>query len=284
MKKILFSTDFSKNAGDAFPIALEIAKKHGAELHLLNIIDIPTAWDFPYTDDPLLMERQALLSSENNMKEFIKPYYSNKSKDPRFFIHSFENTSVVGGILAGIEKINPDLLVVGTKGGNKLREFLIGSTAKALLKDSPIPVLAIPEESAVIDFRKVLYLSDIVEDDFLALNWLVALMTPFEPEIQVTHINTPFSQEGEKMFQQNETLMDKVNYSHLKVTNRLFNSVNEGILSLLSEVKVDLLVMLEKERMGLWDQLFHQDHIKEMEFRVHIPLLALPQLYFQNNS
>ncbi|WP_165967605.1 universal stress protein [Algoriphagus formosus] len=284
MKKILYSTDFSKNAGDAFPLALEIAKKHGAELHFLNVIDIPTAWDFPYTDDPLVMEEQALSSSEKGLEEFINTHYSNTGEDLRFFIHSFENTSVVGGILACIEKINPDLLVVGIKGSSKVRELLIGSTTKALLSESPVPVLAIPEESTVRDFNQVLYLSDIVEDDIPALNWLVKFVTPFDPEIEVTHVSTHFTKDGENMFHHKEELMEKVNYSHLKITSRLFDSINKGVFSLLSETKVDLLVMLEKEKKGFWGKLLHRDHVKQMEFRVSIPLLAIPQARFHSNS
>ena len=40
MKKILFATDFSKNAEKAFHFALKIAEKHHADLIILHVFDI----------------------------------------------------------------------------------------------------------------------------------------------------------------------------------------------------------------------------------------------------
>ena len=48
MKKILYATDFSKNAKMAFNFALRIAEKHHAELIMLHVFDIPPIWTNTY--------------------------------------------------------------------------------------------------------------------------------------------------------------------------------------------------------------------------------------------
>ena len=42
----------------------------------------------------------------------------------------------------------------------------------------------------------------------------------------------------------------------------------------MSEDDYDMLVMLEKERSGIIDKLFHQGLVSKMEFRTWIPLLS----------
>ncbi len=41
MKKILVPTDFSEQAENALKVAVQLAKKHGSEIYLLHMLEIP---------------------------------------------------------------------------------------------------------------------------------------------------------------------------------------------------------------------------------------------------
>ena len=41
MKKILVPTDFSEQAENALKVAAQLAKKHGSEIYLLHMLEIP---------------------------------------------------------------------------------------------------------------------------------------------------------------------------------------------------------------------------------------------------
>ncbi|WP_158860649.1 universal stress protein [Lunatibacter salilacus] len=278
MKKILYTTDFSKNAESAFRIALNLAKKHHAEFHLLHVFDIPTSWNYPYTAEPLEMERQAIRESKEKLTELFDRYSSDSDDELKPVYHVIENPSVVDGVLSCIDEVHPYLVVIGTKGGSKAREIIVGSTTKSLLSKSPVPVLAIPENSSVEVFEKVLYASDLYEDDIKALEQLNHIMEPFQPGISVVHISSlEANSEAKKIERFKEMLNERNLDKNIELIHYISLSIPEGLESFLSKNRFDLLVMLEKERHGLVDHLFHKDLVKKMEFRTKIPLLSFNQ-------
>jgi nucleotide-binding universal stress UspA family protein len=278
MKKILYSTDFSKNADLAFPIALKLAKKHKAEFHLLHVFDIPTSWNYPYTEEPLEMERQAIRDSEKKLKELFDLHSLDSDDELKTIYHVFENPSVVDGVLSCIHAVSPDLLVIGTKGGSKAREMIVGSTTKSLISKSPVPVLAIPESASVREFQKVIYASDLYEEDLSALEQLIHILEPFQPLILVVHISSHDANfEAKKIEWFKEMLKDRNLDKNIELIHHLSPSIAEGLKSMMSKNQFDLLVMLEKERHGIIDHLFHKDLVKKMEFRTEIPLLSFNQ-------
>ena len=48
--------------------------------------------------------------------------------------------------------------------------------------------------------------------------------------------------------------------------------------------KFDLLVMLEKERSGIIDKIFHEDLIKKMEFHTRVPLLSYNERFLLTSN
>jgi len=272
MKKILFATDFSSNANKAFEFALNLAEKHQAELIMLHVYDVQPVFGHPYaTTNPADLFRLKCENWENKLKEFFNQY--NSDIQPTYI--AIEYPSVVKGILSIIEKYQPQLVVTGTKGESPVKELLFGGTTKALVKRSPVPVLAIPEYAELNDYDKILYTSDFREVDMRALQDLVEWVRPFEPEIKVLHMSTENEFEGlEKLEWFKEMINDNVSYPaiscELVLADDIFNTLNKYM----TENDFDLLVMLEKKRNGIIDKLFHEGLVKKMEFRTWIPLLS----------
>jgi len=276
MKNILFATDFSSNANKAFNFALHMAEKHKADLIMVHVFDIKTVWTYPYTNDPFEMKIQAARSWERSLQEFFE-HYDTKVK-ARFV--AVDDDSVVQGILSVIEKFKPQLVVTGTKGKSTLKELLLGSTTKALVKRSPAPVLAVPEYAELKDYDSVLYTSDFREVDLKALQDLVEIVRPYEAEIRIMHMSTDNEYKRlEKMEWFKEIVKENVSYPaisfDLVLSDDVFNTLNKYMTS----NDFDLLVMLEKERHGIIDKLFHQGLVNKMEFRTWIPLLSYNENY-----
>jgi nucleotide-binding universal stress UspA family protein len=64
----------------------------------------------------------------------------------RYDIHLEQQPAAVG-ILQAIEHYEPDLLVMGTHGGGRLRRALVGSVANRVLHKTACDVLIVPEGS-----------------------------------------------------------------------------------------------------------------------------------------
>jgi nucleotide-binding universal stress UspA family protein len=278
MKKILYATDFSENAEKAFVQALKIARKHNADLIMLNVFDIPTSWNYPHTEDALEMERQAINESENKLKELFNKY----ANDISVKYIAAESTSIVKGIISVIKENDPGLVVIGTKGGSKVKEVIVGSTTKALINKSPVPVLAVPENAVDSYFKKVLYATDLHEEDILALQQLIALVRPFDSEITVTHVSTHSEYKGdEKMEWFKNLVKDRIAYDGITFQLLLSDNIYERLNACINQYEFNLLVMLEKERNGIIDRLFHDDLVKKMEFHSSMPLLSFNEHYLR---
>jgi universal stress protein E len=70
-----------------------------------------------------------------------------ESDDAARYDIRIEQRPAAPGILHAIEHISPDLLVMGTRGGGRLRRALIGSVANRVLHESSCDVLIVPEGS-----------------------------------------------------------------------------------------------------------------------------------------
>jgi nucleotide-binding universal stress UspA family protein len=276
MKKILYATDFSKNAERAFHFALKIAKRHESELIMLHVFDIPPIWTNTYTTDPTEMIRQTGVSWERELRELFVQY---ESKLKPIFI-AVEDSSVVKGILSVVKEHKPDLIITGVKGKSLLKEIFIGSATKALLKQSPVPLLAIPENAHYTGFNKVIYASDLQDFDLNSLEQLIEFVKPYKSEIKVVHICTEGDySDHEKMERFEDLVKENISYKHISFELLLADNIFAKLNTYVKQNEFDLMVMLEKKHTGIFERLFHEDLVWKMEFNTSIPLLSYNEQY-----
>jgi len=280
MKKILYTTDFSMNAVKAFPFALKIAEKHHADLIMLHVFDVPSVFGHQNnTIGPAEMKSQAGLRWESNLQELFEQF--NAALHPTFI--AIENNSVVKGILSVIKKKKPDLVVTGTKGKSLLKEIFVGSTTKALIKQSAAPVLAIPANADYRGFDNVLYASDFREVDLEALEQLIEFVKPYKPQIRLIHVCSTDNEYKsiEKMEWFKDLVKDNISYKNISFELLLSDRVFERLTNYLQHHDLDMMVMLEKERHGIVERLFHEDLVWKMEFHSTIPILSYNEHYIR---
>lgn len=276
MKKILFATDFSKNAEKAFHFALKIAEKHQAELIMLHVFGIPPVWGHPYISDPDEMTRQAGKSWESTLQEFFEQYDTDLK--PTFMV--IANNSISKGILSVIKDHKPDLIIAGVKGKSVLKEIFIGSATKVLLKKSPVPLLAVPERARYRGFKKVIYASDLQDFDLTSLELLIQVIKPYKPDIKVVHIcNDDQHRDHEKMQWFKHLVKKNISYKPISFELLLSKNIFAKLNTYIKENDFDLMVMLEKEHTGIFERLFHEDLVWTMEFNTSIPILSYNEHY-----
>lgn len=281
MKKILFTTDFSTNADKAFCLALNMAEKHQAELIMAHVFDVPNVYNYPLEFNPSEMKQGMI----NNWQRTLKEFFDHYDTEVKASFVAVEHPSVVKGILSIVETHKPELLVVGTRGKNRIKETLLGGTTKALLRSSPIPLMAIPETTHRKAFDKVLYASDFRVDDLLSIKKLVQLVKPYNSEIQILHIRVDSEYKALEKFEWFKALIkEHIDYEKISFEILQSDNVFNTLLDHMSQDNFDLLVMLEKERSSLIDKLFYQDLVKKMEFQTKIPLLTYNEHFLLAND
>ena len=162
IKKILYATDLSENSVHAFSYAVSLAKKYGANITFLHVLT-----EFPGEEFILNMinidtwkeikerhyseARDQLIGKKRNhvaMREVLQAF-SDEAKaveeDQTFATDEIliKNGAPAEIIIETAIERNCDLIVMGTHGRGVIADVLIGSIAKRVIKQCPIPVLVI---------------------------------------------------------------------------------------------------------------------------------------------
>lgn len=148
IKKILVAVDGSKPSLNAGNEAIDVAKKHQAELIALYVI--PSDIRYDQIDDvetpgiPRPVKGIVMTAMQGGQKYVdevkLKATESNVSVGTDVVIST---NSVVKTIVEYAEEKNIDLIVIGSKGMSGLKRMLLGSIASGVVTYAECPVLVV---------------------------------------------------------------------------------------------------------------------------------------------
>lgn len=155
IKKILVPIDFSETANNALHVAIAMANRHKAEIHLVHIVEpefYTTGINYPDTPNGTMED---LL---NQAAENIKKHKTALQKNNSLVVHTHVESGIVSNCVSkyGAEQM-VDILVMGTHGLNGWNEYFLGSNAMAIIKECECPVITIPPAFKKRTFDSILY-------------------------------------------------------------------------------------------------------------------------------
>lgn len=148
IKKILWPTDLSKNAAAALPYVTSLSEKYRAEVHLLYVVEDARQFDHIYGDarPGFLKEFQERLIEKGN--EYLdKVCEESLSHCPAYYKHITAGDPAIE-ILKAVRDLVIDMVVMATHGhgdesSGRIRHFPSGNISEKVIKNSPVPVLAV---------------------------------------------------------------------------------------------------------------------------------------------
>ena len=154
IKKILYTTDLSKNAAHAFRYAITFSKKFNAEIIILHVIEEISAearlvleayLDKEYRKDK---QRQKIASRIERIEKRLKIFCDRELKDDPEFAQKMISFDVCEGypeeeILKKVNELDCDAILMGAHEKGHAHTFL-GSVAKRVLRRARKPVFLIP--------------------------------------------------------------------------------------------------------------------------------------------
>lgn len=139
---ILVPIDFSACSLDAFRMALSMARRYGAELLLVHVVDARMLaaverLGIPVTKGQMKTVRHRIRLSFRGIMESEKGV-----KMRRLILEGSPFTEIMR--LARVQKV--DMIVMGAYGGRtgEVEKIFFGSTAEKIVRASPCPVLCVP--------------------------------------------------------------------------------------------------------------------------------------------
>jgi len=158
MKKILFPTDFSDNAQNAFKYTLHLSKLLSSSITSMHVQDGASRYH-AYLPENVMAEFRKTMSQDYEL--FLIEAQKNRSEAASVGISNLEidyelkEGKVVEAILTTAEENKTDLIVMGTKDEASLRKYLWGSNTIKVIKHGNLPVLVVPENASFRPIKKI---------------------------------------------------------------------------------------------------------------------------------
>ncbi|TVR63478.1 MAG: universal stress protein [Gemmatimonadales bacterium] len=140
-RKILVPLDGSRLAESALPLAHDLAKRSGGELHLTTVVTpLPAVRPGSGEDGPVKGWFEEERSRGKRYLAQVKARIAEET--PEVPVH----TKVISGAVLSsledrIDRIDADLVVMTTHGRGRLERVWLGSVADGLLRSAPCPII-----------------------------------------------------------------------------------------------------------------------------------------------
>jgi|GEM_PF-265092 len=276
MRAILFPTDFSDTATNAFLYAVNIAKAINAKVFILYSYLDPIL-SASHGGQPEIVG-EVLQSIEKNQHDL----FDRKSQILREIVASKNLTDVdlhflfkEGPVAQVVKKIvdqeRINLVVMGTHGESGFLTKVIGTNTVNVISTIHIPVLAVPPHAQFKDIKHVVFTTLFRENDKSALKEMLIMSKAVQAKIDCLHVIQKDhvadvllqTESWQREFPQdiNYILLDEV------------ESVENTIINYLLENNVDIFAVVKRNR-NFFDRLFTSSTSNNLTFHSKVPILV----------
>ncbi|RYG43566.1 MAG: universal stress protein [Chitinophagaceae bacterium] len=273
MKKILFPTDFSDAANNAYRYALQLAHNLDAQVVALHVYEMPV---IDYVDTPaylLDVYNTVEVASFENYKSQV-PVLKKLALD--YGMESVPVSSVllegdlVATVLSMVKEQHFDYIVMSTKGASGMKETFFGTNTASVMTDTDAIVMAVPEESAYTGINKIVFTTRFREKDMQALEKLVRIADSLNAQVDCLYVRTSGSDVKEVVLAN-----WRLRFGQHKINFHIIDSedVEGSILDFIDRHKSDMLAVLNHKR-GFFEGLFHTSLTKKLAFHSKVPVVA----------
>lgn len=146
-KVILAPTDLSEVSRKAIREGLWLAEQSGAEFHVLYVVDSPKVGEEESSNQapPSSSQQEIDAEAKRQWESFLQPLSTSDSRILSHVIHGVAWKEI--GLMA--QKLNADLIAIGTVGRSGIQGVLLGNTAEKVLDTCECSILAVKPDGFV---------------------------------------------------------------------------------------------------------------------------------------
>lgn len=146
---ILVATDFSDNSKTALKQGAFLAKQQmGSELEVVHVVDLSVgdnAWRI-LVETPEEIEEEALEEAQTKLEAFVA---ETLDELPEKITYTLRLGNPVDELLELAAGRQDPLILVGTRGASRVKEFLLGNTSRRLVRRGESSVVLVPADAPV---------------------------------------------------------------------------------------------------------------------------------------
>jgi nucleotide-binding universal stress UspA family protein len=275
MKKILFPTDFSEAANNAFVHALEFAKLVQGELVLLHTFELPVFDNqfFPENyvaiyDSVELSEFEMFKNDVPKLRAIAEAHHLDKIK----MSHRLKDGDLVVNIKGAIKEDKIDYVVMGTEGAKGWESFFLGTNTASVITNVGIPVYCVPSDVPFHKIKTIGFTTKFRKKDKKGLRAVLDLAHKAKAKVKCLYVNTSDSDVSKATIAKWEEEFKAEPIEFFVIEN---DDVQATILDFIVRNDIDVLTLLPYKR-GFFQRLFNPSLTKKLTTDFEIPILSIP--------
>lgn len=274
MKKILFPTDFSEVANNAFVHALEWANKVKGELVLLHTFEFPIVENQYFPGNYQVLFDSIELANFDMFKEEIpklRAIAETRNLDHIKLSHRLMNGDLIENIKTTIKEDAIDLVVMGTSGATGWKEVFLGTNTGEVLTTLTVPVLSIPEGVPFEKIATMAFTTRFREKDKIAIQEVLSIAKKMKATVKCLHVKNNDSDVS-------EATVDDWRKEFKAEPIQFFVIPDEDVATTISDFidneGIDVLVMT-LHKSNFFMELFTTHFAEKMSYNSSTPILVL---------
>ena len=274
MKKILFPTDFSKVANNAFVHALELAKIVHGEVILLHTFELPIVDNQFFPENYQTLFDTIELSKFEKFKDellALRAIAEERNLGHIKLSHRLMDGSLIYNIKECIKTDGIDFVVMGTSGATGWKEMFMGTNTGEVITSIGVPVLSVPLDAKFTKIETIGFTTRFREKDREALKQVIAIAKKTNAKVKCLYVNTKSSDNTEATF---DDWKDHFKNEPVQFFILPSDEVKETILEFIASQEIDILAMLTYKR-SFFESLFSSSFTEKISYISDIPILAL---------
>lgn len=274
MKKILFPTDFSEAATNAFVHALEFAKVVNAELILLHTFEIPVY------DSQFFPENYAAIYSSIELANFemfkdeipkLKTIAIERNLEEIVIKHRLMDGDLLYNLKNAVEEDNVDFVIMGTNGISDWTTFFTGSNTSSVISGVDVPVLCVPIDAKFKKIKVIGFTTRYREKDKKELKKVLKIAKKMNAKVRSLYVKTSVTDVAPETVKEWEAEFTNENVEFLVLPS---DDVKETILDFIIYKDIDVLTTITHKR-SFFESLFTSSFSKKITKEVSIPVLVM---------
>jgi nucleotide-binding universal stress UspA family protein len=282
---IIIATDFSEYNDNLLPYAIHLLKYTGGRAILFHAY--ADHIHFGDAGVPGLMETETYINPELMAELEAQSLMQMKDKKALFLkliqdegLENIEVETVVKGgdpewVLSELAtELNANLILIGTRGKGR-KGFLEGSMARRIMEKIGIPLLIIPEGYTYRENNKILYATSLNKNDKAAIELILDLLEPFDPEVHVVHLLWDIRKQEPVLRIENlrEAFLKEVDLGKLRFALIPARNAREDLKTYCAANDISMASFIANKRSWL-DYLFRGKVGKNDFFALELPMLT----------
>ncbi|MBI4930389.1 MAG: universal stress protein [Bacteroidetes bacterium] len=265
MKTILVPTDFSECSTATFPYAVLIAKKTGAKILLLHVLDVQgNTSDAPY-----------MIAAMNTTKVRMQKLMREPILKGVEVTDAIEVGSISRKVNEAAKKHKADMIVMGTHGASGWHEAFIGSNAERIVRDADVPVLSIKNKIKNLKLENIIYATDFSEETFIVFPIIKKIAQTIGAKLDLMKVVTRIDFETTRETQKSINRFKKKAGAQEHSVFIYYDDVKqEGIRGYANTMKADMIALGTHGRHGL-SHFFNGSIAEDLVNHSPLPVLTI---------